>query len=124
LNIHKAVGVDKISTKFIKASLGGMVVLSGIGSCSKLGGYLSYQDTFVWSKITLLWSDSKNWGGLYPPILPPMAVLFTKLIDKSITSHTLLDTWKNTVVVPVQKSNQSSLLIFVQSLFYLFSLKF
>jgi len=23
--------------------------------------YLSYQDTFVWRKITFLWSDSKNW---------------------------------------------------------------
>jgi len=26
-------------------------------------GYLSYQDTFVWRKITFLWSDSKKWGG-------------------------------------------------------------
>ena len=60
LNIHKAVGVDNISTKFIKASPGGM------------------------------------------------AVLLTRLINKSITSHTFPDTWKNAVVVPVQKSTQSS----------------
>jgi len=26
------------------------------------GDYLSYQYTFVWRKITFLWSDSKNWG--------------------------------------------------------------
>ena len=74
LNIHKAVGVDNISTKFIKASPGGM------------------------------------------------AVLLTRLINKSITSHTFPDTWKNAVVVPVQKSTHY--LIFVQSLFYLFFLKF
>ena len=60
LNIHKAVGVDNISTKFIKASPGGM------------------------------------------------SVLLTRLINKSITSHTFPDIWKNAVVVPVQKSNQSS----------------
>ena len=60
LNIHKAVGVDNISTKFIKASPGGM------------------------------------------------AVLLTRLVNKSITSHTFPDTWKNAVVVPVQKSTQSS----------------
>ena len=60
LNIHKALGVDNISTKFIKASPGGM------------------------------------------------AVLLTRLINKSITSHTFPDTWKNVVVVPVQKSTQSS----------------
>jgi len=24
---------------------------SGVGSCSKVGGYLSYQDTFVWRKL-------------------------------------------------------------------------
>jgi len=60
LNNHKAVGVDNISTKFIKASPGGM------------------------------------------------AVLLTKLINKSIMSHTFPDTWKKAVVVTVQKSNQSS----------------
>ena len=37
-----------------------------------------------------------------------MAVLLTKLINKSITSFTIPDTWKNAVVIPVQKSNQSS----------------
>jgi len=40
-----------------------------MGSCSKVGGgYLikSYQDIFVWRKITFLWSESKNWGGSVP----------------------------------------------------------
>lgn len=60
LNIHKAVGVDRISTKFIKAS------------------------TFN------------------------MAILLTKLINKSITSKTFPDIWKTAVVIPVQKSNQNS----------------
>ena len=40
------------------------------GSCSKVGSYLSYQDTFVCRKITFLWSDSKNWGGAQPPNFP------------------------------------------------------
>jgi len=40
------------------------------------GAYLSYQDTFVWRKITFLWSDSKNlnyWnvGGAGAPLAPP-----------------------------------------------------
>ena len=60
LNIHKAVGDDNISTKFIKASPGGM------------------------------------------------AVLLTRLINKSITLHAFPDTWKNAIVVLVQKSTQSS----------------
>ena len=60
LNIHKAVGVDNISTKFIKASPGGM------------------------------------------------SVLLTRLINKSITLHAFSDVWKNAIVVPVQKSTQSS----------------
>ena len=60
LDIHKAVGVDNISTRFIKALPG----------C--------------------------------------MAVLLTKLINKSIRSCTFPDTWKTAVVIPVQKSNQSS----------------
>jgi len=33
--------------------------------------YLSYQDTFVWRKITFLWSDSKNWGDSAPLAPPP-----------------------------------------------------
>jgi len=37
----------------------------------KWGGYLSYRTHFLWRKITFLWSDSKNWGGLEPP-LPPL----------------------------------------------------
>jgi len=43
-----------------------------IQQCRKLfrtgrGGYLSYQDTFVWRKITFLWSDSKTaWGAEAP----------------------------------------------------------
>ena len=37
-----------------------------------------------------------------------MAVLLTKLIHQSIRSHTFPDVWKNAVVTPVQKSNQSS----------------
>ena len=60
LNIYKAVGVDNISTKFIKASPGGM------------------------------------------------AVLLTRLINKSITLHAFPDVWKNAIVVPVHKSTQSS----------------
>jgi len=43
----------------------------------KWGGYLSYRTHFVWTKITFLWNDSKNWGGsapLAPPILPPMCM--------------------------------------------------
>ena len=59
LNIHKAVGVDKIPTRFIKASPSGMAVL-------------------------------------------------LSLINKSITLHTFPDIWKNAIVVPVQKSKQSS----------------
>ena len=55
LNIHKAVEVDEISTKFIKAS------------------------TFN------------------------MAVLLTKLIDKSIASQKFPDIWKNAVVIPVSE---------------------
>ena len=39
-----------------------------------------------------------------------MAVLLTKLINKSVTLHTFPDIWKNAVVIPVQKSSQSSLL--------------
>ena len=62
LNIHKAMGVDNISIRFIKASQNSM------------------------------------------------AMLLTKLINKSIASHTFPDIWKNAVVIPVQKSNQSSLL--------------
>ena len=33
--------------------------------------YLSYQDTFVYSKIIFLWSDSKNWG----PALPFLSLM-------------------------------------------------
>ena len=60
LNIHKAVGVDNISTKFIKASPGGM------------------------------------------------AVLLTRLINKSITLHAFPDARKNAIVVSAQESTQSS----------------
>ena len=63
LGIHKAVGVDNISTKFIKASPGGV------------------------------------------------SVLLTRLINKSITSHTFPDIWKNAVVVPVFLKVQSEFLI-------------
>ena len=51
-----------------------------------------------------------------------MAVLLTRLINKSITSHVFPAIWKNAVVVPVKKSVQSSSLS--QSLFYLFFPKF
>ena len=59
LSIHKSAGIDKIPTKFIKAS------------------------TFN------------------------MAMLLTKLINKSIISQTFPNIWKNAVVTPVQKSNQN-----------------
>ena len=59
LSIHKSAGIDKIPTKFIKAS------------------------TFN------------------------MAMLLTKLINKSIISQTFPDIWKNAVVTQVQKSNQN-----------------
>ena len=59
-NFHKAMGVDNIPTRFIKASPGGM------------------------------------------------AVLLTRLINKSITLHVFPAIWKNAVVVPVKKSVQSS----------------
>jgi len=39
-----------------------------------VGTYLSYQDTFVWRKITFLWSDSKNWGAPVP-LAPPLPLL-------------------------------------------------
>jgi len=45
------------------------------------GGYLSYRTHFVWRKLTFLWSDSKNWGGLNPlcpPISPPLGKDSTK----------------------------------------------
>ena len=57
LNIHKDMGVDNISTKFIKVSPNGM------------------------------------------------AILLTKLINKSITFHIFPDIWKNAIVIPVQKSS-------------------
>ena len=37
-----------------------------------------------------------------------MVVLLTNLINKSITLHTFPDIWKNVIVVPAQKSKQSS----------------
>ena len=37
-----------------------------------------------------------------------MAILLTKLINKSITSNTFPDIWKSAVVIPVQKSTQNS----------------
>ena len=74
LNIHKAMGVDKISTKFIKASPNGM------------------------------------------------AMLLTKLINKSITSFTFPDTWENAVVIHSSLIRVPHCLIFIQSLFYLFFL--
>jgi len=36
-----------------------------------------------------------------------MAVILIELINKSIKPNTFPDTWKNAVVIPVQKSNQS-----------------
>ena len=42
----------------------------GAGSPPQLGGTKSYQETFVWRKITFLWSDSKNSGGTCSPCLP------------------------------------------------------
>ena len=33
---------------------------SGIGSCSKLGGAINNQETFVWRNILFLWSHSKH----------------------------------------------------------------
>ena len=39
-----------------------------------------------------------------------MAILLTKLINKSITFHIFPDIWKNAIVIPVQKSGQSSVL--------------
>jgi len=39
----------------------------GVGSCSKLGGgYLSYQDTFVWEKLHSFGVTVKNWGAPAP----------------------------------------------------------
>ena len=35
-------------------------------------------------------------------------MLLTRLINKSITLHAFPDAWKNAIVVPVQKSTQSS----------------
>jgi len=36
-------------------------------------GYLSYQDTFAWRKITFLWSDNKIWGTPAPFLSPMLA---------------------------------------------------
>jgi len=47
--------------------------LSGIGSCSKLGGELfKLSGHICMEKITFLWSDSKKWTGSCPPFPPPM----------------------------------------------------
>ena len=48
-----------------------------------------------------------------------MAILHTKLINKSITLHTFPDVWKNAVVIPVQKSSQSSSLSNFRPIFIL-----
>ena len=48
-----------------------------------------------------------------------MVVLLTNLINKSITLHTFADIWKNVIVVPAQKSKQSSSLTNFQPIFIL-----
>jgi len=42
-----------------------------MGSYSELGERL-FKDTFVWRKITFLWSDSKNWDAPAPQLLFPL----------------------------------------------------
>lgn len=38
------------------------LLISDRGMLSEQGGYLNYQDTNEWKKITFLWSGSKNRG--------------------------------------------------------------
>jgi len=54
---------------------------SGGGSCSKVGGLFKLQNTFCMEKITFLWSDSKNWGGLSPLCPPYISALGTCMLN-------------------------------------------
>jgi len=60
--------------------------------------------------IFVIWIFTRQWGWItfLQASLSSMAGLLTKLIHKSIRSHTFPDVWKNAVEIPVQKSNQSS----------------
>jgi len=76
-----SVDIDQVTNRYIlqkqrvdKDKDGRPLCIKGRGVCQwcrKLfrtgGGTISYQDTFVWRKITFLWSDSKNWGAPAPP---------------------------------------------------------